>query len=303
MAQSDSSPTCPECGGFLRLTATETVCEDCGLVLGEDPIDRGPEWRSFADDDTDRRRTGAPLTRSRHDRGLSTKIGYGTDSVPDRSTRITGRKRRQLSRLRREHTRATISSKAEYNQVLGFTEIKRITARLSLPDCLREQACALFDSAQSENLLQGRSIEGFAAACVYASCRVRSLPRTIDEVVTIAAATEAELKAAYDALNRDLGLPTGPIDPGQYLPRFASNLDLDTAVERRAREHLDALVTANRIGGRNPSGVAAACLYKAACDCPHTESITQTAAAEVADVATVTIRSTLTELRSLSADS
>ncbi len=25
----------------------ETVCEDCGLVVESDEIDRGPEWRAF----------------------------------------------------------------------------------------------------------------------------------------------------------------------------------------------------------------------------------------------------------------
>jgi transcription initiation factor TFIIB len=58
-------------------------------VVSEDRIDRGPEWRSFADDDTNPERTGAPLTRSRHDRGLSTEIG--------RSTKLKGRKRRQFA--------------------------------------------------------------------------------------------------------------------------------------------------------------------------------------------------------------
>jgi len=98
-------------------------------------------------------------------------------------------------------------------------------------------------------------------------------------------------------LNRELGLPTGPIDPTQYLPRYASKLELGQAVERRAREHINVLLEAGLIGGRNPSGVAAACLYKAAGERDEWPSLTQTAAAEVADVAAVTIRSTVRNLR------
>ena len=149
---------CPECEGRLRSTDTETVCSECGLVVDEDAIDRGPEWRSFADDATDPERCGAPLTRSRHDRGLSTEIG--------RSTRLKGRKRRRVARMRRQHKRAHIGTKRERNQVYGFTEIRRLTGQLELPDSLRERACVLFESAQNENLLQGRSIEGFAAEAV-----------------------------------------------------------------------------------------------------------------------------------------
>ncbi|SEQ86693.1 transcription initiation factor IIB [Natrinema salaciae] len=299
MADTDSSASCPECDGRVRKKGTEIVCEDCGLVSAEDAIDRGPEWRSFEDDDTDRRRTGAPLTRSRHDRGLSTEIGYGTGSESGYSARLTGRKRRQIARLRREHNRARISSKTERNQVYGFAEIRRIAALLSLPDAVREQSCALFESAQSEGLFQGRSLEGFAAAAIYATCRTRSIPRTTDEIAAIARADVDELAVAYDALNRELGLPTGPIDPTQYLPRYASKLDLGSAVERRAREHVDALLQAGLITGRNPSGVAAACLYKAAGEREEWPSLTQAAAADVADVAAVTIRSTVTNLDEL----
>ena len=291
MAEANTLPSCPECGGRLRTTATETICEECGLVAAENAIDYGPEWRTFDDDDVDRKRTGAPLTRSRHDRGLSTEIGYGA------GTRLTGRKRRRFARLRKEHNRARLSSKTDTNRMHGFTEIRRIVAQLSLPIAAREQACALFESAQSEGLLRGRSIEGFAAAAVYATCRTLSISRTVDEVVTIAAADEAELKAAYGALNRELGLPTGPIDPAEYLPRYASYLDLDTAIEHRARAHVSSLKEAGLVGGRNPSGVAAACLYAAALE--DGDAITQADAASVADVSPVTIRSTVSSLSEL----
>lgn len=63
---------CPECEGRLREQATETVCDDCGLVVAEDTIDRGPEWRSFADEETNRERTGAPLIRPCRERFVTT---------------------------------------------------------------------------------------------------------------------------------------------------------------------------------------------------------------------------------------
>jgi transcription initiation factor TFIIB len=280
------SVTCPECQGAVRQRATERICTDCGLVVSEDRIDRGPDWRRFSDDDTNPERTGAPLTRARHDRGLSTEIG--------RSTRVKGRKRRRLARMRRQHKRASIPSKADRNQVYGFTEIRRLVGKLDLPRSVRDQACALFDSAQSENLLRGRSIEGFAAAAVYAVCRTNNLSRTLEEVEADARADESELSSAYDAMNRELGLPTGPIDPRDYLPRYADELDLPQVVERDATEYVQALDARNLLSGRNPSGVAAACLYTAATD--HGEPLTQVAAADVADVTPVTLRSTYYDL-------
>ncbi|WP_020222911.1 transcription initiation factor IIB, partial [Halarchaeum acidiphilum] len=223
---SHATTTCPECDGHLERDSQETICTECGLVVGTHRIDRGPEWRSFADDDRNRERVGAPLTRSRHDRGLSTEIGY--------SSRLTGRKRRQFARLRRQHSRANVASKAERNQIYAFTEIRRLVSSLSLTYGVRDQACTLFDSAQSEGLLRGRSLEGFAAAAVYAVCRTNGVARTVAEIVAVARADENELHAAYTAMNRELGLPTGPIDAREYIPRFATELDLPRAVERRA---------------------------------------------------------------------
>jgi transcription initiation factor TFIIB len=277
---------CPECDGRLRADGRETVCDDCGLVVSEYAIDHGPEWRSFADDDRNPKRTGAPLTRSRHDRGLSTEIG--------RSTRVKGRKRRRLARMRRQHNRARISTKRERNQVYAFTEIRRLTSALSLPERIRDHACSLFDSAQNEDLLRGRSLEGFAAACVYAACRVAGVSRTVGEVVAEAKATEGEQTAAYDALNRDLGLPVGPVDPVEYVPRFATRLDLSRDVERRAREYAAEAVESGVASGRNPSGVAAGCLYTAARD--RGADLTQADAAAVADVTPVTLRKTYVAL-------
>ena len=278
MSVTHATGTCPECAGTLRTETTETVCTECGLVVDEDPIDRGPEWRNF-EDGPDRERTGAPLSRSRHDRGLSTEIG--------RSTRVKGRKRRRLARMRREHDRAKVGSTAERNQIYGFTEIRRIVGALSLPDSIRDQACVLFESAQSADLLRGRSLEGFAAAAVYAVCRTNGIARTRAEIGDVARSEETELQAAYGAMNRELGLPTGPIDPGEYLPRYASALELGPAVEARARTLIDEQPD-GAISGRNPSGVAAAALYAAAKDAPA--GPTQAEAADVADVTPVTLR-------------
>ncbi|MFB6134056.1 MAG: transcription initiation factor IIB family protein [Halanaeroarchaeum sp.] len=279
-----NADTCPECAGRLQSDRLETVCKQCGLVVAEDPIDHGPEWRNF-DDGTNRERTGAPLTRSRHDRGLSTEIG--------RSTRLKGRKRRRVARMRTQHDRARVASTAERNQIYAFTEIRRLTGTLSLPESVRDQACVLFESAQDDALLRGRSLEGFAAATVYAVCRTNGIARTVDEVAETARADADELRVAYDAMNRELGLPTGPIPPRSYLPRFASRLEVPPAVETDARSLVEGAETA--IGGRNPGGVAAAALYMAATDTES--SITQAAAAAVADVSPVTIRNALDALR------
>jgi len=155
---------CPDCGSAIYTDADEQLCEDCGLVVDSDRLDRGPEWRSFADDDTNPKRTGSPLTDARHDRGLSTEIGHTAE--------LSAAKRRQFVRLRRQHNRARLGDKRTRNQVHAFTRIKHVVSNKSLPTQVRDHACRLFRSAQQEDLLRGRSIEGFVAACLYAVCRI-----------------------------------------------------------------------------------------------------------------------------------
>lgn len=289
-APQPSSDDCPECEGRLRRRRTETRCDRCGLVQGVDEIDRGPEWRSL-DDKSDRRRTGAPLTFTRHDRGLSTRIGFETE------TDTNSDRRRQLVRMRRQHNRARLDSTSKRNRRYACTEIQRMVAAISLSDSVCEQACSLFASAQSENLLSGRTIEGFAAATVYATCRTQSIARTIEEVVAVARADRDEFTAAYDALNRDLGLPVGPIDPTEYIPRYATKANLPTAVERRAGEFAVVLAETGRMGGKNPSGVAAACLYKAAHERGH--EITQRRLAAIAHVSRVTLGASVRDIETI----
>ncbi|MFC7044798.1 transcription initiation factor IIB family protein [Halobacteriaceae archaeon GCM10025711] len=276
---------CPECAGALRTVSGETHCTKCGLIISEDHIDHGPEWRSFEGETTDRKRTGAPRTVARHDNGLSTTIGRVQDGS---GNPLSWKKRRQLGRLRREHERAKRSSKRERNQVHGLVEIRRMTSALGLSNSLRDQASMVFKSAQKEDLLRGRSIEAIATGSIYAVCRMNGLPRTLDEVVRVARCEYSAAKNGYRVLNRELGIPSVPPRPGDFVGRLASDLGLSNRIRRRAQELVDLAEETGISNGVNPAGVAGACLYIAAHE--HGRLIQQAAVAAAADVSTATIR-------------
>src|SRR2546425_4172795 len=71
---------CPECNsGHLSFDYErgELICEECGLVLTDQMIDQGPEWRAVDVEQGEKRaRTGAPMTYTIHDKSLSTTIGW-----------------------------------------------------------------------------------------------------------------------------------------------------------------------------------------------------------------------------------
>jgi len=277
-----SANQCPECDGRVTTNAVETVCEDCGLVIDEQRIDHGPEWRAY-DDECER--TGAPLTVARHDRDLSTEIGRGTDA---KGNGISGQKRRRLARMRREQTRGRWRSKAERNLAHGLGEVRRLASALELSDTLRDQACQLFRSAQNEDLLRGRSIEAMAAASVYGACRCNGRSELLDDIVAVATVGESRVTNAYKTLNQELGLPAKPVRPTMYIPRLASDLDCPEQIRRRARALADAAEDAGVTTGVHPAGFSAACLYTAGQEAGRW--VTQCAVAESGNVIPTTVR-------------
>lgn len=284
---SANSSDCPDCSGPVHTTGIETICGDCGLIIEDHPIDRGPEWRAFDEEERrERERTGAPLTPTRHDRGLSSEIGF--DRTDANGTALTGRKRRQISRLRREHRRGRWSGKAEQNLAHGLSEVRRIVGALDLSRSLRDQACQLYRTAATEGLLVGRSIEAMAAASVYAACRCTGLPRTLEEVGAVTIVTQDRVQNAYSVLNRELSLPTVPVEPSKYVPKLASMLDSSPAIQKRAVDLAQQAGACGAASGYNPAGVAAGCVYQAARE--QDERITQAALADVAEITPMTVR-------------
>jgi len=286
-----SGQRCPECDGRLRRTESETTCEDCGLVVTDQHIDHGPEWRSFSDNSE--KRTGAPRTVALHDKGLSTTLYPNTDGY---GNSLPAKKQARMRRLKIRNSRSRFPSKIDRNRMYAFKEIRRITASLGLAKSVRDRACDLFRSAHDEDLLQGRTLEGFAAACVYAVCRCKGLPWEREEFKAAANCPPSRVDVAYDVLNQELGLPARPVTAKAFVPRYAAELDVTDRVRRDA-ESLAEQVDENPGLSGAPSSIAAGALYLAAlgtCD----ES-PQARVARVANCTATTVRKWKNELRDL----
>jgi len=112
----------------------------------------------------------------------------------------------------------SVQSKAERNLAHGLGEVRRIASVLELSGSVRDQACQLFRSAQTEDLLRGRSIEAIAAASIYGACRCNGHSRLLDDVVDAARVEQSRVANAYKTLNTELGLPTQPVRPSEFIP-------------------------------------------------------------------------------------
>jgi transcription initiation factor TFIIB len=293
--ENEDELACPECGGRLEHDAGhgETVCAECGLVVEEEEIDHGPEWRAFDSAERDeKKRTGAPTTRMMHDKGLSSQIGWQNKDAYGNA--LSARKRQQMQRLRTwdERFRTRDSKERNLKQALG--EIERMSSALGLSQDVRETASVIYRRALSEDMLPGRSIEGIATAALYAAARQAGVPRSVDEVAAVSRVEEMEFKRAYRYVIRELGLEIAPPNPDEYLPRFASDLDVSNETETRARELLRTAAEQGVHSGKSPVGLAAAALYAGAL--LTNRQITQDEVSEAADVSTVTIRNRYQEL-------
>jgi transcription initiation factor TFIIB len=286
---------CPECGGNLAADAEhgETVCEECGLVVEEDEIDPGPEWRAFdAKEKDEKSRVGAPTTNMMHDKGLSTNIGWQDKDAYGNA--LSSRQREKMQRLRTWNERFRTRDSKERNLKQALGEIDRMASALGLPENVRETASVIYRRALDEDLLPGRSIEGVATAALYAAARQAGTPRSLDEIETVSRVGRMELTRTYRYIVRELNLEVQPADPGSYVPRFASDLELSEEAGRAARELLEAAKESGTISGKSPVGLAAAAVYAAAL--LTNEKVTQSEVSEVADISEVTIRNRYHEL-------
>lgn len=287
---------CPECSSkevSKDHRRGELLCENCGLVIEDHHIDKGPEWRAFNSEQSDKKaRTGAPMNYLTHDKGLSTQISWKNKDAYGRN--IPHKNRAKMYRVRKWHRRIRISDASERNLASALRELDRISSKMGLPRSIREVSALIYRKAVEKNLIRGRSIETVIAAAIYAGCRKCDVPRTLSEISDVAHADEKQIGRAYRFLSRELILKLKPTKPENYLKRFCNKLKLNSDVVSSGENVISQAGDMGLISGKGPTGLAAAAIYIASI----LEGVpkTQRDIAEVAGVTEVTIRNRYKEM-------
>ena len=283
---------CPECGSSnIRFDEVrgESVCENCGVVVEESLIDFTQEWRAFDENQRSRRvRTGAALTPTKHDQGITTEIGKGRGEL----FKVSSKKRAQYYRLTKWHKRL-IKSK-DRNLSFAFSELQRLISYLHLSRAIHEKVAKLYQQAVEKGLVRGRSTESIIAALLYTTCREEGTPRTLDEISKASGINRRDIGKTYRYIARKLGIRIRPAKAQDYVPRFGSLLDLSEQVQVKAVKVLDEAAKHDVTSGKGPIGVAAAALYIAAV--LRGEKKTQREVADAIGVTEVTIRNRYKEM-------
>ena len=239
--EKEDSKKCPECGFNIVTGNKETYCDSCGLIIKENIVDLGPEWRSYDSEQAQKRiRTGPPPSYQIHDKGLRLPCDFP------------------------KQVQAAGKSTNEISLTFALSEIGRMASALRLPENIRESASLLYREAMKEKLIKGRRIEAVTSAILYIVCRQYGVPRTLEEIKQVS--WENKEKKIYKAVNlllQKLNLKIPPASPCDFVFRFCSLLELSAETEIKALKITKETSKLNN-NGQLPTGVTAGAIYIAA---------------------------------------
>ncbi|MFX0012279.1 MAG: transcription initiation factor IIB [Candidatus Hermodarchaeota archaeon] len=287
---------CPECGNTNLISDEsrgEIVCNICGLVLGQKIIDSGPEWRAFSSEEANKKvRVGAPTTLTLHDKGLSTMIGWKNKDAFGKS--ISPKMKAEVYRLRKWHVRTRTNKSIDRNLAYAMNELDRFSSQLNLSKDLKESAAHIYRKMAHKNLIRGRSIEAMLIASIYLSCRLNSVPKTLDDFMEFALVDKKKIARCYRLILHELKINISVSSPINFIPRFCAELKLSGRTQNRAAELLKLAKKYHITAGKAPTGLAGAALYVAAIQ--EGERRTQKEISLAAGVTEATIRNRYKEL-------
>ncbi len=291
-------PKCPSCWDKKMVTdetTGELFCGNCGFVVSDKISETGAEWRSFANDDTNRTRVGAGTSLTMHDMGLSTVIGAANKDSTGKP--LTSSMKSTIERLRTWDSRTQAHSSADRNLRLALNEMDKLKDKLALTDAVVEKAAYIYRKAMEKKLVRGRSIQGLVAACLYASCRNTQTPRTLDDVADGINIRRKDVARCYRLIFRELELKMPVVDPVKVVSRIASIAELGEKSKRKAVAILEQAKKIGMVAGKDPMGIAAAALYLA---CISTGEVKSQKDISIASgVTEVTIRNRCAGLRKM----
>jgi transcription initiation factor TFIIB len=289
---------CSRCGSrnLIRDTKVgEEVCSECGLVVTEEIVNPGPEWRAFSmEERTTRARTGTAASYTYYDMGMSTNFIGNRDG---RGKQLDHKTINKMRMLRLYDNRSKVEDTWGRNLKIAMVELERLSSGLHIPDPVKEQGALIYRRALKRDLIRGRSIEAFVAASIYAACRMRRLPRLLRTVSKLSTREQKEISRTYRLLVRELGLKMPIDDPIKYVSGIASNLEVKPQTEFIAVNILRRAAERQGLTGKDPRGMAAASIYMACREAG--ERRIQKEVARAAGTSEVTLRNRLRGLEEI----
>jgi len=254
-----SKLVCDRCGSQDLIEDKETgeiICANCGLVVSRVKL----VHRGYSEEET----------------------------TTARSVSLTPAERRKMDRLMTIDKRLRADEEDPYVISLAIIEVQRLIQTMHLPETIEASAESIYRRAQKEGLVLRGTINGFAAASVYAACRAQGLPRTLRQIDEASSENIKDIARMYRILLSELNLSVETDNPLKHLSHLAGAVGLSTNVEHLATDILIGVMHVNHHTGKSPEGLAASALYIA---CKELKAkCTQEALAEAAGISRLTLR-------------
>jgi len=179
--------------------------------------------------------------------------------------------------------------------VLALGELNQFSEGLSVPDAVRDEAARICMKGLERGLEKGRSLRQVTASSLYAACRERGVPTTLDDLAEASVVRRNAIAKCYRLLVRELDMEIPVVDLTEYMQEVASKANMTAQVQVRALEILHKAEKEGVTAGMDPLGLTGSVLYMAAL--LEGQKLTQKNAADAAGVTEVTIRNELRRLK------
>jgi len=277
---------------FIESRDGNKVCLNCGIIFERTFV--GNERRAYTIEEIQNRRRTEPRWR---DFGPRTMLP--TTKTDSKGKSIGAKEQALFSRLSKIQN--SLISSIERNFWEAKPKLKMLTSKLNVPEYIAETAWKVYSIVAKKKLTMGRSINGFISGSLYAAIRVHDFPRLLDEICEASLTPRRTVHRSLAMIIREvlpeLKLRYQPITAESLVFRFGNELDLPIKIQKKA---INMLKCASKNGlkrtGKDPKGLAAACIYIAA----KNGSIrkTQSRVADVAKITEVTLRSRAKQIKS-----
>ena len=228
------------------------------MVLYEQMMDKGPEWRAFTlEEKASRSRVGVPTSYSIYDKGLSTAISQENRDAFGRKLPLSTRL--QMWRLRKWQIHSRVHSSIDRNLAQAMAELDRLSGKVSISQPIKEKAAVIYRKALEKRLVRGRSINSIVAAALYAACRGSGTPRSLREIGEASLADERDVARCYRLLLQELDVHMPTTDPLTYVSKIAK----ENGVSGKTQGAAIAILREDRrkrvAAGKDPMGVSCSC--------------------------------------------
>ena len=176
-------------------------------------------------------------------------------------------------------------------------ELREAAERLLLPHNVTDEATCIYTRSLEAGLAKGKPLYQIAASSLYAACREKNIPTTLDDVAAASGVRRKAVARWYRYLVAGLELKIPVADPAECVAKVACRARVSPKVEADAREILSRAEKAGVTAGVSPTGLAASALYLASL--LDGQWLTQNDAAEAAGVREATVRNLSKRLRKI----